>query len=140
MATKVLVPRLGEGVDEVTVTKWLKQAGDSINEFEPLLEVESDKVTVEVPAPASGVILKIEAQEGQAAKVGELLAIIGAVGEVVGESVKSIEVSKVSKCRKCQRKSKQNLLRHNPLRNTQHATLTSASFLPSWQRSPPSMA
>ena len=81
MATNVLVPRLGEGVDEVTVTKWLKQVGDSINELEPLLEVESDKVTVEVPAPASGVILKIETQEGQTAKVGELLAIIGAAGE-----------------------------------------------------------
>jgi 2-oxoglutarate dehydrogenase E2 component (dihydrolipoamide succinyltransferase) len=99
MATKVLVPRLGEGVDEVTVTKWLKQVGDSINEFEPLLEVESDKVTVEVPAPASGVIFKIETQEGQAAKVGELLAIIGAAGESIegGESIKSVEVSKASK-------------------------------------------
>jgi len=96
MATKVLVPRLGEGVDEVTVTKWLKQVGDSINEFEPLLEVESDKVTVEVPAPASGVILKIEIEEGQVAKVGELLAIIGAAGENF-ESVKSVEVPNVSK-------------------------------------------
>jgi 2-oxoglutarate dehydrogenase E2 component (dihydrolipoamide succinyltransferase) len=95
MATKVLVPRLGEGVDEVTVTKWLKQAGDSINEFEPLLEVESDKVTVEVPAPASGVILKIETQEGQAAKVGELLAVIGMAGENF-ESVKSVEAPNVS--------------------------------------------
>ena len=81
MATKVLVPRLGEGVDEVIVTKWLKHAGDSVNEFEPLLEVESDKVTVEVPAPASGVILKIEIEEGQVAKVGEALAVIGAAGE-----------------------------------------------------------
>ena len=96
MATKVLVPRLGEGVDEVTVTKWLKEVGDSINEFEPLLEVESDKVTVEVPASASGVVLKIETQEGQAAKVGELLAVIGIVGENI-ESVKSVEVPNVSK-------------------------------------------
>jgi 2-oxoisovalerate dehydrogenase E2 component (dihydrolipoyl transacylase) len=96
MATKVLVPRLGEGVDEVTVTNWLKQVGDSVNEFEPLLEVESDKVTVEVPAPASGVILKIEIQKGESAKVGELLAIIGAVGENF-ESVKSVEVPNVSK-------------------------------------------
>jgi len=91
MATKVLVPRLGEGVDEVTVTSWLKQVGDSINEFEPLLEVESDKVTVEVPAPASGVILKIEIQKGESAKVGELLAIIGAVGEEM--DVSSVSVS-----------------------------------------------
>jgi 2-oxoisovalerate dehydrogenase E2 component (dihydrolipoyl transacylase) len=86
MATKVLVPRLGEGVDEVTVTKWLKEVGDSVNELEPLLEVESDKVTVEVPAPASGVVLKIETQRGQAAKVGELLAIIGATEETVDSS------------------------------------------------------
>ena len=83
MATKVLVPRLGEGVDEVTVTKWLKQVGDSVKELEPLLEVNTDKVDTEIPAPASGVILKIEMQEGQAAKVGELLAIIGAAGESV---------------------------------------------------------
>ena len=59
MATKVLVPLLGEGVEEVTVTKWLKQVGDSIKEFEPLLEVNTDKVDTEIPAPASGVILKI---------------------------------------------------------------------------------
>lgn len=83
MATRVLVPRLGEGVDEVTVTKWLKQVGDSIKELEPLLEVNTDKVDTEIPAPASGVILKIEMQEGDVAKVGELLAIIGAAGEAV---------------------------------------------------------
>src|SRR3970040_1312009 len=88
MATKVLVPRLGEGVDEVTVTKWLKQVGDSIKELEPLLEVNTDKVDTEIPAPASGTILQIIAQEGQAAKVGELLAIIGAAGESV-ENVSS---------------------------------------------------
>ncbi|MBL8077399.1 MAG: 2-oxo acid dehydrogenase subunit E2 [Anaerolineales bacterium] len=83
MATKVLVPRLGEGVEEVTVTKWLKQVGDSIKELEPLLEVNTDKVDTEIPAPASGTILKIITQEGTAAKVGELLAVIGAPGETV---------------------------------------------------------
>lgn len=81
MATKVLVPRLGEGVDEVTITKWLKKEGDSVKELEPLLEVNTDKVDTEIPAPASGVILKIEMQEGQPAKVGQLLALIGAAGE-----------------------------------------------------------
>lgn len=86
MATKVLVPRLGEGVDEVTVTKWLKQEGDSINELEPLLEVNTDKVDTEIPAPATGTVLKIIAQEGIAAKVGELLAIIGKPGEAVDTS------------------------------------------------------
>ncbi len=83
MTTNVLVPRLGEGVDEVTITKWLKQVGDSVNELEPLLEVNTDKVDTEIPAPASGVILKIEMQEGQVAKVGELLAVIGAAGEAL---------------------------------------------------------
>ncbi len=83
MATKVFVPRLGEGVDEVTVTKWLKQVGDSVKELEPLLEVNTDKVDTEIPAPASGVILKIEMREGQIGKVGELLAVIGAAGEKV---------------------------------------------------------
>ena len=96
MSTNVLVPRLGEGVDEVTVTKWLKQEGETINEFEPLLEVNTDKVDTEIPAPASGVILKIEMQEGQVAKVGELLAIIGQLGENV-EGGESVAVSKGSK-------------------------------------------
>jgi 2-oxoglutarate dehydrogenase E2 component (dihydrolipoamide succinyltransferase) len=94
MATKVLVPRLGEGVDEVTVTKWLKQEGDTINELEPLLEVNTDKVDTEIPAPASGTVLKIVAQEGVPAKVGEVLAFIGKPGESV-EGVKGVEVSKV---------------------------------------------
>ncbi len=83
MATKVYVPRLGEGVDEVTVTKWLKQEGDSIKELEPLLEVNTDKVDTEIPAPATGTVLKIVMQEGTPAKVGELLAIIGQPGEPV---------------------------------------------------------
>ncbi len=83
MATKVFVPRLGEGVDEVTVTKWLKQEGDSIKELEPLLEVNTDKVDTEIPAPATGTVLKIITQEGIAAKVGELLAIIGQPGESI---------------------------------------------------------
>jgi 2-oxoisovalerate dehydrogenase E2 component (dihydrolipoyl transacylase) len=81
MATKVLVPLLGEGVEEVTVTKWLKQEGDSIDELEPLLEVNTDKVDTEIPAPSSGVVLKIAMEEGTVAKVGEVLAVIGAVGE-----------------------------------------------------------
>jgi pyruvate/2-oxoglutarate dehydrogenase complex dihydrolipoamide acyltransferase (E2) component len=91
MTTKVFVPRLGEGVDEVTITKWLKQVGDSIKELEPLLEVNTDKVDTEIPAPASGTILKIVMQEGTAAKVGELLAIIGMAGETVDGGQSSVD-------------------------------------------------
>lgn len=83
MATKVLVPLLGEGVEEVTVTKWLKKEGDSVNELEPLLEVNTDKVDTEIPAPASGTVLKILAEEGVPAKVGAVLALIGKPGETV---------------------------------------------------------
>jgi 2-oxoisovalerate dehydrogenase E2 component (dihydrolipoyl transacylase) len=81
MATKVVVPRLGEGVEEVTVTKWLKQEGETVNELEPLLEVNTDKVDTEVPSPASGTVLKIVAQEGLPARVGAVLAFIGKPGE-----------------------------------------------------------
>ena len=81
MATKVLVPLLGEGVEEVTVTKWLKREGDTIQELEPFLEVNTDKVDTEIPAPASGTVLKIVAQEGVPARVGEILAFIGEPGE-----------------------------------------------------------
>jgi 2-oxoisovalerate dehydrogenase E2 component (dihydrolipoyl transacylase) len=83
MVTKVLVPLLGEGVEEVTVTKWLKKEGDSVNELEPLLEVNTDKVDTEIPAPASGTVLKILAEEGNPAKVGTVLAFIGKPGENV---------------------------------------------------------
>src|SRR5512138_75785 len=83
MATKVLVPLLGEGVEEVTVIKWLKKEGESVNELEPLLEVNTDKVDTEIPAPASGTVLKILAEEGIPAKVGTVLAFIGKPGESV---------------------------------------------------------
>ncbi|HEY5984603.1 MAG TPA: dihydrolipoamide acetyltransferase family protein [Anaerolineales bacterium] len=86
MATKVLVPLLGEGVEEVTVTKWLKQEGDSIKELEPLLEVNTDKVDTEIPAPASGTVLKIIAPEGEPARVGAILAFIGKPGESLDSS------------------------------------------------------
>lgn len=94
MATKVLVPLLGEGVEEVTVTKWLKKEGDSVSELEPLLEVNTDKVDTEIPAPASGTVLKILAEEGLPAKVGAVLALIGKPGENI--EVSSGQVSGVT--------------------------------------------
>ena len=90
MATKVFVPLLGEGVEEVTVTKWLKKEGDSVNELEPLLEVNTDKVDTEIPAPVSGTLLKILAEEGIAARVGAILAFIGTPGEPVDGGVDGV--------------------------------------------------
>src|SRR5574341_656423 len=98
MATKVLVPLLGEGVEEVTVIKWLKKEGESVNELEPLLEVNTDKVDTEIPAPASGTVLKIVAEEGAPARVGTILAFIGKPGESVeGASVPSTPTKSESK-------------------------------------------
>ncbi len=86
MATKVLVPRMGEGVDELTIVKWLKKEGDPIKELESLLEVETDKVVTEIPSPASGIVLKISIPENTPVTVGKIIAWIGQPGEKVDES------------------------------------------------------
>lgn len=99
MATKVLVPLLGEGVEEVTVIKWLKKEGDSVKELEPLLEVNTDKVDTEIPAPASGTVLKIMAEEGVPAKVGAVLAFIGKEGESVDSGQLSVGGEKTATVR-----------------------------------------
>ena len=64
MATKLFMPQLGESIVEGTVTGWHKQVGDEINEFDPLLDVETDKVTSEIPSPASGTVLKFLSMKG----------------------------------------------------------------------------
>ncbi|MBZ0278935.1 MAG: E3 binding domain-containing protein, partial [Anaerolineae bacterium] len=84
MPTQVIMPQLGESVVEGTVSRWLKHEGDTIEEYEPLLEVSTDKVDTEVPSPASGILLKIHVPEGETVERGVLLALIGQPGEVVG--------------------------------------------------------
>ena len=77
MAMSVQMPALGESVTEGTVTRWLKQEGDTVEQDEPLLEVSTDKVDTEIPAPSSGVLKKIIAQEDDTVEVGGELAVIG---------------------------------------------------------------
>lgn len=81
MAKKVTMPQLGESVVEGTVSKWLVQVGDTVDEFDPLLEVSTDKVDTEVPSPMAGTILKIFVEEDQTVEAGTLLALIGEPGE-----------------------------------------------------------
>lgn len=76
--TQILVPVLGESVSEATVARWLKKEGDSVRVDEPIVELETDKVTLEVNAPAAGVISQIAVGEGGSVKVGALLGQIGA--------------------------------------------------------------
>ncbi|MEB3034587.1 biotin/lipoyl-containing protein, partial [[Mycobacterium] nativiensis] len=83
MAFSVQMPALGESVTEGTVTRWLKKEGDTVEVDEPLLEVSTDKVDTEIPAPASGVLTKIIAQEDDTVEVGGELAVIGEAGEAV---------------------------------------------------------
>ncbi len=83
MATKVLVPRLGEGVDELTIVKWLKQEGQQVSELDPLVEVETDKVVTEIPSPATGTLLRIVIPENSPARVGDAMALIGQPGETL---------------------------------------------------------
>ncbi len=81
MPTKVLMPQLGESVDEATLTKWLKKVGEKVDEYEALIEVNTDKVDTEIPAPTGGVVLATLVEEGTTVRVGTQLAWIGQPGE-----------------------------------------------------------
>ena len=76
-AVDVVMPQMGVSVSEGTITKWLKQVGEEVQADESLLEISTDKVDTEVPAPASGVVSEILVQEGETVPVGTLLARIG---------------------------------------------------------------
>ena len=81
MAKQLTAPRMGEGVEELTLVKWLKKEGDTVIELEPIVELETDKVATEIPSPSSGTILKLISVEGSQVKVGDVLAWIGEPGE-----------------------------------------------------------
>ena len=83
MATKVIMPEMGEGVIEGTISRWLKQEGQTIAQYEPILEIETDKVTTEATAEEAGTLLKILVKEGEVVPVGTVLAYIGQPGEQV---------------------------------------------------------
>jgi 2-oxoglutarate dehydrogenase E2 component (dihydrolipoamide succinyltransferase) len=80
MTTEIKVPTLGESVTEATIAKWFKNVGDAVRADEPLVELETDKVTVEVNAPAAGTLTEILAAAGATVEVGALLGILGAAG------------------------------------------------------------
>ena len=78
MSEKILVPVLGESIVEATVSKWLKNEGDSVEADEPIVELETDKVNLEVPSPVSGVLNSINSKDGSVVEVG---AVLGSVSE-----------------------------------------------------------
>jgi pyruvate dehydrogenase E2 component (dihydrolipoamide acetyltransferase) len=91
MSTSVTLPALGESVTEGTVSRWLKQVGDTVEADEPLLEVSTDKVDTEIPSPTSGVLLEIKAQEDETVEVGAVLAVIGDPSEADGQAAPAPE-------------------------------------------------
>jgi 2-oxoglutarate dehydrogenase E2 component (dihydrolipoamide succinyltransferase) len=86
MSTEVVMPQMGESIAEGTVSKWLKKVGDKVEKDEPILEISTDKVDAEVPAPASGVILEIKVKEGETVPVGTVVAVIGEASQAVQTS------------------------------------------------------
>ncbi len=82
MATEIRVPTLGESVTEATIGRWFKKAGEAVAADEPLVELETDKVTVEVPAPVAGVLSEIKAKDGDTVAVG---ALLGSIAEGAGD-------------------------------------------------------
>ena len=95
MATEVIMPQLGESVVEATITRWLKSVGERVEEYEALLEVNTDKVDSEIPSPASGVLLARLVLEGTTVQAGTLLAWVGEAGEFLpeGEFITADEVA-----------------------------------------------
>ena len=85
MPTKVILPQTGEGVIEATVTRWLKKEGDEVKEYDPLVEINTDKVDTEIPSPTAGTVLKILVAEGNTTPVNSILAWIGKAGEKIPE-------------------------------------------------------
>ena len=90
MAEKITVPTLGESVTEATVSKWLKSQGDKVSADEPLVELETDKVNVEVPSPTNGVLGSISVKEGETVNVGSLLGTIDSSASTKGSSTDEV--------------------------------------------------
>ena len=92
MSEKILVPTLGESITEATVSKWLKNEGDLVEADEPIVELETDKVNLEVPSPVSGTLIKINSKDGSTVEVG---ALLGSVSENGSSLKKAEEIEKV---------------------------------------------
>ena len=98
MSEKIVVPVLGESITEATVAKWLKNAGDAVEADEPIVELETDKVNLEVPSPVTGVLTEINSKDGSVVEVGALLGSVSESGSA--ESAKKEEIKKIEPTQK----------------------------------------
>ena len=86
MSVEIVMPQMGESITEGTISKWLKQIGDTVERDEPLLEISTDKVDAEVPSPEAGVLLEVRFEEGETVEVDTVVAVLGAEGETPASS------------------------------------------------------
>jgi 2-oxoglutarate dehydrogenase E2 component (dihydrolipoamide succinyltransferase) len=86
MSVEIVMPQMGESIAEGTISKWLKQVGETVEKDEPLLEISTDKVDAEVPSPSAGVLLEIRAVEGETVEVNSVVGVLGAAGETPAAS------------------------------------------------------
>ena len=116
MSEKILVPVLGESITEATVAKWLKNKGETVDADEPIVELETDKVNLEVPSPVTGKLVEINSQDGSTVKVGEIL---GLVTEIEGEVKESNKIEKIQPSnlqKKEEIKEKDNVIKLDPIK------------------------
>ncbi len=116
MSEKILVPVLGESITEATVAKWLKNKGETVDADEPIVELETDKVNLEVPSPVTGKLIEINSQDGSTVKVGEIL---GLVTEIEGEVKRSNKIEKIQPSnlqKKEEIKEKANVIKLDPIK------------------------
>ena len=116
MSEKILVPVLGESITEATVSKWLKNKGETVDADEPIVEFETDKVNLEVPSPVTGKLVEINSQDGSTVKVGEIL---GLVTEIEGEVKRSNKIEKIQPSnlqKKDEIKEKDNVIKLDPIK------------------------
>ena len=116
MSEKILVPVLGESITEATVSKWLKNKGETVDADEPIVELETDKVNLEVPSPVTGKLIEINSQDGSTVKVGEIL---GLVTEIEGEVKRSNKIEKIQPSnlqKKEEIKEKDNVIKLDPIK------------------------
>jgi len=116
MSEKILVPVLGESITEATVAKWLKNKGETVDADEPIVELETDKVNLEVPSPVTGKLIEINSQDGSTVKVGEIL---GLVTEIEGEVKRSNKIEKIQPSnlqKKEEIKEKDNVIKLDPIK------------------------
>ena len=103
MSEEILVPVLGESITEATVSKWLKQSGQNVKADEPIVELETDKVNLEVPSPVNGVLSSIKTKEGETVKVGALLGLV-----TEGKSEELQEIKKIKPDEKIEKENNNN--------------------------------